>query len=162
MEIASREKMKAAELVQQEVESQRKAELDKYAIDVNNGMEIVAKQVKHGHEIAIEGLKASHAAILSSLDAKLERTSNAASQAVNDARDHINTQGAQMTGVHDMLNGVFREVRKSAALATGRKVIRKNHKGEIEGVDILHPDTGELLASHTALKDKSGRVVGMQ
>lgn len=158
----SDEKIKAAELVQREVESQRKAELERYAIDAQAGLEIIHKQVAHGHTIAIEGLKASHAAILSGLDTKLNKATDAASSAVNDAKEHIANNGATLAGVHDTLDNVLHEVRKSAALATGRKVVRKNHKGEIDGVDILHPETGAVIASHTAIKDKAGRVIGMQ
>jgi len=159
---ASDERKKAAELIQREVESQREAELKKYEIDAETGLEIVHKQISHGHTIAIEGLKASHAAILQGLDAKLNQTQQAATTAVGEAKQHIANNGATMAGVHDALDNVLHEVRKSAALATGRKVVRKNHKGEIEGVDVLHPETGEVLASHTAIKDKSGRVIGMQ
>jgi hypothetical protein len=162
LETKSAERIKAAELVQREVESQRKAELEKYNIDATTGLEIVHKQVSHGHAIAVEGLKASHAAILEGLGAKLEGATKHANEAVQTAHEAITSHGINTEHVSHMLSGVLHEVKKAGALATGRRVIRKNDKGEIDGVDILHPETGELLASHKATRDKSGRVVGMQ
>ena len=158
----SQEKQKAAELIQREVESQRKAALEKYNIDAATGLEIVHKQISHGHTVAIEGLKASHAAILEQFGAKLDSTRDTAHKAVKMASDNIEKQGIDVGHVSNLLEGVLNEVKRSGALASGHRVIRKNDKGEIEGVDILHPQTGEVLASHTAIKDKSGRVVGMQ
>ena len=162
MDNASKEKITAAELVQAEIESRRAAELEKYKIDSQNGIEIVNKQIAHGHVIAQESLKTSHQAILSALGTKLEHAAGNANAAVSEAKDHIARNGAELSGVHDMLNNVFHEVKKAGALATGRKVLRKNHKGEVEGVDILHPETGEVLARHTAIKDHTGRITGMQ
>jgi hypothetical protein len=159
---ASKEKIAAANLIQAEVESQRRAALEKYNIDATTGLEIVHKQVSHGHTIAIEGLKASHAAILEGLGAKLDATSQHAHKAVQTAHDAIQQQGLSTEHVSNLLDGVLNEVRKTGALATGKRVIRKNDKGEIQGVDILHPETGAVLASHTALKDAQGRVIGMQ
>jgi hypothetical protein len=63
--------------------------------------------------------------------------------------------------IHDTLGKVFEGVRQAGALAKARKVIRRNHKGEVDGVDLLDHD-GTVLASHTAVKDNNGRVIGMQ
>jgi hypothetical protein len=161
MDNISAEKIKAAELVQREIESQREAALKKYNIDAQTGLEIVHKQVEHGHTIALEGLKASHAAILEGLGHKLE-TADGAISAVNNAHEHIKSQGLSLSNVSNLLEGVFHEVRKNGALASGKRVIRKNKDGHIEGVDIHHAETGELLASHKAIKDHTGRIVGMQ
>ena len=51
----SSEKETAAKIVQEEVESQRKNELDKYAIDVNAGMAILRDQADKAHEASMEG-----------------------------------------------------------------------------------------------------------
>ena len=164
MKTASEEKQKAADLIQREVESQRKAELEKYAIDANNAIEIVHKQIAHGHTIAVEGLKASHAAVLSSLGAKLDATHQASkvtSEALADAKGHIASQGAGLSGVHDLLQNVFHEVKKAGSLATAKKVVRKNAKGEIDGVDLID-EGGKVLRSHKAVKDHTGRIVGME
>ena len=56
---------------------------------------------------------------------------------------------------------MFHEVKKAGALATAKKVVRKNDKGEIDGIDIVD-DGGKVLKSHKAVKDKHGRVVGME
>src|SRR5581483_7422140 len=164
MEIHSRERVKAAEIMQQEVESERKAALERYKIDSEYGIELIHKQIDHGHTVAIEGLKASHEAILQAMAAKLDQTHNAAtsaSTALGDAKGHIEKHGVDLQTVHATLNNVLNEVKRTHALATGRKVVRKNKKGEIEGIDIFGHD-GTKLASHIALKDHTGRIVGMQ
>lgn len=161
MDNTSKEKIVAAELVQRETESVRKSELEKYAIDSSTGLEIVHKQISHGHTVAVEGLKASHAAILAGLGTKLDNVASSTSKAVGDAHKAIHTSHHTISDVHETLNNVFHEVKKAGALATGRKIVRKNDKGEIDGIDIIDPD-GNILASHKALKDKSGRVIGMQ
>ena len=156
----SDEKMKAAELVQQEVESQRKAELDKYAIDVNNGMKVIDDHLQRQHDISMAGVNSTHDAILQSLEAKLGQ--NAPAAALNGAEGDIRNTGLNVQAVHDALNNVRTHLAKTDALARGPKIIRKNDKGEMEGIDILHPETGAIIASHKAVKDKSGRVIGMQ
>lgn len=162
MEIQSRERTEAAKLIQDDVDSVRKAAIDKYAIDVNAGMALIATQVKQGHEIAIEGLKASHAAILESLGAKLDQTANAAGEAVDKANGEITKQGANLDFVHRNLSDVLGQVKHAANLANAKKVVRRNGKGEVDGVDLVHHQTGEILASHTAVKDGTGRIIGMQ
>ena len=169
MDNQSAEKIKAAELIQREIESQRKSVLEKYNIDSQTGLEIVHKQVSHGHTVAIEGMKASHQAILDGLGAKLEGLSakvegahTKASKAVDKAHESINNNSLSLEHVSNVLNDSLTEMKKTTALATGHRRIRKGKDGTIDGVDILHPDTGEVIASHKAIKDKSGRVVGMQ
>lgn len=158
----SDEKIKAAELVQREIESQRKAVLEKYNIDASTGLEIVHKQVAHGHTVAIEGLKASHAALLEGLSHKLDGAHTGARDAVKAATQGIEKQGASIEAVHGMLDNVLGEITKTTALANGKRKIRKDDNGNVIGVDIHHPQTGELLASHKAVKDKNGRIVGME
>jgi hypothetical protein len=72
------------------------------------------------------------------------------------------TNGLSIEGVHTALDSVLHEVKKAGTMARARRVVRKNHKGEIDGVDLHHPDTGELLSSHKAVKDKNGRIVGLE
>lgn len=158
----SKEKQLAAELIQRENESQRAAELEKYKIDASAGLEIIHKQVEHGHTVAIEGLKASHAAILQGLDSKLNGVAQGTENAVKDAHSAVVQQSVTTEHLHNTLNKVFEAVKHTGALATARKVIRKNHKGEIEGVDLIHPQTNEVLASHSVLKDATGRITGLQ
>jgi hypothetical protein len=161
MDNQSAEKIKQAELAQREIENQRKTALEKYAIDANAGLEIVHKSVDHGHTIAIEGLKASHAAILEGLANKFGADNNATSKAVAKAQDTISKQGMSLEQIHGTLEKVFDGVKQAGALATARKVIRRNPRGEVDGVDLLDPQ-GKVLASHTAVKDENGRVIGMQ
>lgn len=157
----SKEKQLAAELIQRENESQRAAELEKYKIDSTAGLEIIHKQVDHGHTVAIEGLKASHAAILAGLDAKLGSVAKGTESAVNGAKETIQAHTDHLSNIHTTLNQVFEGVKKASALAGARRVIRKDAKGGIEGVDLLDHD-GNVLASHTAIKDHTGRITGMQ
>lgn len=164
MKAETEKTIKAAELAQREVESQRKTELDKYAIDSEAGLKLMGEQIAQGHEIAIEGLKSSHAALLATLNAKLDNVTNsgaAVDRAFADAHRGITTQGVNIAALHSGLNDVLEQVKHTGKLATGRKVVRKNAKGEIEGVDVLDHD-GTILASHKAIKDKAGRVTGMQ
>lgn len=157
----SKERITAAELVQRETESVRKAELEKYAIDSNAGLEIIHKQVEHGHTVAVEGLKASHAAILQGMSAHFDTAHTATSKAVSKATEAVHSQGHSLAGIHETLDKVFEGVKKAGALATAKKVIRKNANGEVDGIDLLDHE-GNVLASHKAIKDKSGRVTGMQ
>jgi hypothetical protein len=161
----SKEKITAAEIMQREVESQRKAALEKYAIDTNSGLTIVQKQLEHGHKVAQDTLNASHEALLSALEVKLDPTHKAATNAqdaVSHAMGEIQKHGVSLETVHSTLAKVMDHIKHQGAIAVGKKRIRKNAKGEIEGVDIHHPETGELLASHKAIKDKSGRITGME
>ena len=156
--------IKAAEIMQRETESRRKAELDKYAIDATSGVEIVSKHLDHGRTVAIEGLKASHAAILDGLNHTLttaDNASNKASEAVDKAHEAVKSHGMSIDHVHQLLSGVLEEVKRHGAIATGKRVLRKNEKGHVEGVDI-HDQHGNVIASHTAVKDQSGRIVGLQ
>ncbi len=159
---ASDEKIHAATLIQREVESQRKAELEKYNIDSQMGLEVVHKQVEHGHTIALEGIKTSNAALLVGLNHKLDAHLGAAHEAVQTAKDAAQTNGLSIEGVHSALDSVLHEVKKAGTIARARRVVRKNAQGGIEGVDLHHPETGELLGSHNAVKDKNGRVVGLE
>jgi hypothetical protein len=161
MTIQSDEKIKAAELAQREKENLRKSALEQYAIDANAGLEVVHKQIDHGHTVAIEGLKASHAAILDGLSAKLGADTSATSKAVQKAHESIAKQSMSLDEMHQTMQKVFEGVRHAGALATARKVIRRNHKGEVDGIDLLDHE-GKVLQSHTAVKDQNGRVIGMQ
>jgi len=67
MTIASQEKIKAAELIQNEVESRRKAALDKYAIDAGVSAKIVTTQHQTHAAHSLETLKAHNDAVLGSM-----------------------------------------------------------------------------------------------
>ena len=164
MDNASKEKIKAAEIAQQEVESQRKMEMDKYAIDSNAGLDIINKQIDHGHQVAMQQLAAGHEAALKGLDAKLDSVTNAGAK-IDSALDNTTKGMAKHTvdigHVHAALNETLEHVKRQGQLATGRKVVRRNKKGEVEGVDVMSHD-GKVLQSHTAVKDEHGRITGMQ
>lgn len=157
MDNESTEKIKAAELEQRERESLRKSELEVYAIDATHGFEIIHKKIEHGHTVALEGLKASHAAILD-MSNKFDTSRNETQKAVEKAHDSIR---AHTAGVEDTLGKMLQNVERAGKLATAKKRLRKNDRGEIEGIDLLDHD-GTVLAQHKALKDSSGRVVGME
>jgi hypothetical protein len=156
--------IKAAELAQREVESQRKAELDKYAIDSEAGLQMIREQHGRDHDIAIEGLKTSHAALLSTLDNKLNSVTNAGAtvnNALAKAHEGISTTGANVAAMHSNLGDLADHIKHVGRLAMASKKVVKNDKGEIEGVDVVDHD-GTVLAHHKAIKDpKTGRVTGM-
>lgn len=163
MKSQTQKDIKAAELMQREVESKRKFELDKYAIDSEAGLRMISEQHSREHEVAIEGLKANHSALLSTLDNKLDRVTSAGStvnNALAKAHEGISTQGANVAAIHSGLNDLADHVKRVGRLATASKVVKKNAKGEIEGVDVVDHD-GTVLAHHKAIKDKTGRVTGM-
>lgn len=159
MTTQSAERIKKAELEQKERDSIRDAHLKKYQIDSEHGSEIVGKFIAHNHDVAIEGLKATNAAILEALSAKVDGNHNATSAAVDKAHK---VQTETLANVHAMLDKVHQQVKHAGKLATAKRHARRNDKGDLEGIDLLDAETGDLLASHTAVKDKSGRVIGMQ
>jgi len=97
IEAASQEKIKAAELIQRETESQRKADVELAAINAHAGLEIVHSAVQKGHERVMETVKASHAAIQTALEAKLTPGHPNASTSV----------GAAVKGAHDALQALL-------------------------------------------------------
>jgi hypothetical protein len=157
---ASQEKQKAADILQREVESQRKAQLEKYAIDAQAGSAIIAKHVDHSNTVAIETMKASHTASIDALNAKLDKTTsgtNATQKAVTDAHNGIAQQGLSAGATNDALDQVINTIKHNAALASGKKVLRHNGKGELEGLDIVD-HSGKVLSSHKAVRDQHGHV----
>jgi hypothetical protein len=158
MEIKSREQIKAAELVQAEVESERTNATELYRIHAQTGAEIIQAEVDHRHQAAIEGLKATHTAINEALSARL---APAKVTGTGETQDKIGAQTLTAEHVNTALGGVMNDMKKAHALATGKRVVRHNDKGEIQGVDVHHRETGEKLASYKATKDASGRVTGL-
>jgi hypothetical protein len=164
LEIVSREKIKAAEIMQAEVESRRRAEGEKYAVDAKAGADIIHTQLEHDYKHTAQTLESSHDAILAALFSNLDKAGDVASKAggaVDKANEAIQSSHDGITKVHEKLNGVLDQVKQQTAISTGRKVLRKNPKGEVEGVDIVAPD-GKVLQSHNVVKDSSGRVTGLQ
>ena len=160
----SDEKIKAAELVQREVENQRKIFIEKYAIDASGGIEIIRKEQAHGHTVAVEGLRATHAAILQSTQSMLDSNQKAAEkahQAADNAKESINHSTVEMHTVKGAIQNALGEVHRAAALATAKKVVRKNAKGHIEGVDLVD-HAGNVLHSQKVIKDASGRIIGAE
>jgi hypothetical protein len=141
MEIQSREKVKAAELVQQEVESQRQAAVTMYGIDAKAGTDIIEKHIDHGHEFEIEHVRARNEGIL-----------DAGKVPSPDGGLHI-----PEAGLHDVMGKLDR----TAAIASGRKVLRHGPNGEVQGVDVLD-HTGATLMSRKVVKDASGRITGLE
>lgn len=157
----SNERIKAAELMQQDVESRRKAAADKYAIDSNVGVQIIRASQEHQHEVALESLKSHHNAELTALQgqyAGAEGGMKSAHQSLSAAHEAIN---GHTEAVSSKLDNIFDSVNKAVQIATGRKVVRKNKKGEIEGLDILDHE-GKVVHSQNAVKDQNGRVIGLQ
>lgn len=88
----SEEKITAAKLSQQEIESQRKSALEQYAIDSQAGLEIMKSQLAHGQKIDQAKVDAHHEATLSALNSKINNATNSGrslDRAVDKAHDGI-------------------------------------------------------------------------
>lgn len=157
---ASDEKQKAADILQREVESQRKAELEKYAIDAQAGSSIIEKHVAHSNAVELATMKASHTASLDTLNAKLNNAvggQSATNKAMTDAHNGIAQHGLSAGATNDALDQVIQTIKHHAAIASGKKVLRHNGKGELEGLDIVD-HSGKVLSSHKAVRDQHGKV----
>lgn len=156
--------LKAAELIQREVESVREAELQKYAIDVNTGVEIVRQEHQKELALALEKVKAAHTAILERLSADLAvsaENGTSSVDAVKKAHSEIEASMQRIGDISNSLNTLFEKTHKAVTVATGKKVVRKSPTGEVDGVDVLD-EKGNIVASQKALRDAQGRIVGMQ
>lgn len=163
MEIEGRAKEKAAELIQQEIESQRKAAIDKYGIDSQVGMTLIKTQQEHVNDVTLESLKASHAAATTQMAGAAEKTAGAVAQipsSMKATHSAIQEHAKSLTEVSAGMSDLLTSVNKAVALATGQRRIRKNHKGEVEGVDVLDND-GNTLAALNVLRDQTGRITGL-
>lgn len=157
-------KIKAAELLQQDADSQRKAAVDKYAIDSNVGVQMLRATQDAENEQTLQALKSHHDVALTAIKQQFAGATDsirdipkhvkAAHSAIEDHANKIGELGKQITDV-------FSSVNKAVQIATGKRVVRKNKKGEIEGVDILDHE-GKVLSSKEAVKDHTGRVIGLQ
>lgn len=88
----SDEKIKAADILQDDLKDQRKAQLQKYAIDSDAGIRLMIAQLGHGHNVDTQKITAHHDATLAELDAKLNQATNAGKKlghAVEKAHDGI-------------------------------------------------------------------------
>lgn len=106
----SDQKIKAADLVQREVESQRKAIIEKYAVDSSVGLGIIEKHLDHMHDTAITTLKSSHDHIKDAMNATLSGDANKLNIAAKAVTDH----GLTIDKVHATLRGALHEVRKNS------------------------------------------------
>jgi hypothetical protein len=152
----------AAKIMQQDVESQRKAVTDKYAIDSNVGVQLLRDSLEHEHEQNLTTMKSHHDAALNAMGNQFKGATEGMMAIPSTlARTHaaIEAHGAKLGEVAEKIGDVF--VNKAVKIATGRRVIRKGKDGTIDGVDILDHD-GTVLASHKAVKGPDGRVTGLQ
>ncbi len=165
MQNDSHEKMKAAELMQDEVKDQRKAAMEKYAIDSNVGVDLMKTQHTIEHDNAMKALETHHQAVIETLKAQVQSATGSAagiSQAASAAHNAIAEHAGKMQEAVTQVGQVGPAINKAVALATGKRVVRKHPKtGVIEGVDILDHQ-GNVVHSQKAIKDHNGRVVGME
>ncbi len=158
--------IKAADILQKDGEAQLKAATDKYAIDSNVGVQLLRAAQDHEHAIALQTLKSHHDTEVNAVSSQFAAATDgvktigtnleATHQAINQHADNVGKMAGQMTDV-------FATVNKAVKIATGKRVVRKHPKtGAIEGVDIVDHETGQVLASHKAVKDHLGRVVGTE
>jgi hypothetical protein len=158
--------VKAADILQKDSEAQLKATTDKYAIDSNVGVQLLRAAQDHEHAMALQTLKSHHDVATNAVSAQFAAATDGvksvgsnleqAHQAINQHAQAVGDMGAKM-------GDVFETVNKAVKIATGKRVVRKHPKtGAIEGVDIVDHETGKVLASHKAVKDHMGRVIGTE
>lgn len=88
----SHEKIKAAEISQDEVKDQRKAELEKYAIDSDAGVKIMLAQMAQGHKVDSTKIQGHADVTLAALNARINGATDAGAdlnKAVDKAHDGI-------------------------------------------------------------------------
>lgn len=164
MQNQSEERIKGAELMQQEVESQRRAAIERYGIDSKFGWELIRAQIDHENEVNLSQVKAHQATEAEGLRNQLGEAAagvKALPTVIQRTHEAIDQHGQVMGEMAGKLGEVFNQATHAIKVATGQRRIRKNAKGEIEGVDILDHE-GNVLASHQAMKDGNGRVIGLQ
>ena len=133
-------------------------------IDSNVGLGIINATQQQAHEVAIKHLESSHSAILDTLGAEVKKATEGVGStkaALDKAHASIAEHTSAMADLHKTLGSIAPGINKAVAIATGTKRVRKNNKGEIEGVDVLDHE-GKVIHQQTAVKDHSGRVIGMQ
>lgn len=108
----SNEKVKAAELVQQEVESRRKAALERYAIDAGVGIKAVQIQHDTHQSHSLQTLKATHDAILNSMSATDESTGTP----LDKAKHAIQSHGADLPTIGDAIGALAGAPRHSGSI----------------------------------------------
>ncbi len=165
MQNASHEKQKAADLMQQEVESQRKAAMEKYAIDSNVGVNMIKEQHAQEHALAMQNLKTTHTAVLETLKGEVAKAVGGAGSltaASNAAHGAIMEHTGKMTDAMQQIATVGPAINKAVQIATGKRVIRKHPKtGQVQGIDIVD-EAGKVVHSKNAVHDANGRVIGME
>ncbi len=165
MQNASHEKQKAADLMQQEVESQRKAAMEKYAIDSNVGVTLIKGEQLAEHARTMEALKANHSAIVETLKGQVNQAEGAAgsvSGALSQAHGAIKAHTGAMTDAMQQISGVSTTINKAVVLATGKRVVRKHPKtGKPLGIDI-QDHTGKIVHSQNFIHDANGRISGVE
>ncbi len=165
MQNSSHEKMKAAELMQDEVKDQRKAAMEKYAIDSNVGLGLIKEQHTQEHDRAMAALQTHHAAVIETLKGEVQSATGSAagiSKAASAAHQSIADHTATITGAMQQISTVGPAINKAVQIATGKRVIRKHPKtGQVQGVDIVD-DSGKVIHSKNAIHDHNGRVIGME
>jgi hypothetical protein len=156
--------IKAAELVQQDAESQRKAGVDIYAIDANVGLKLLEAANQREHEVNMQGIKSHHEAIIGNLGQQFQGATDGVKsigKSLKSTHEAIDEHVQQVGELGAKMNEVFHGVHKAMKLATAKKVIRKSPDGQIEGVDHVDED-GKVIKSQTAVKDRHGRVTGLE
>lgn len=88
MEIASKEKVEAAQLIQREVESRRKAAVERYAIDAGVGIKAIQMQHDTNQTHSLQTLKATHDAVLNSMGATEDKPGTALQKAQSAIQNH--------------------------------------------------------------------------
>jgi hypothetical protein len=165
MQNASHEKQKAADLMQQEVESQRKAAMEKYAIDSNVGVNLIKEQHSAEHALAMQNLKTQHTAIIDSLKGQMSQAEGAAgsiSGAVQAAHGAITAHTGKVTEAMQQMGTIGSAINKAVVIATGKRVVRKHPKTGIpQGIDIIGHD-GKVAHSQNFTHDANGRISGVE
>lgn len=162
---ASHEKIAAAQLMQQEIESQRKATMEKYAIDSNVGVNLMKTQATQEHERAMQDLKTTHSAVIETLKGEISRaegTAGSLAKASDAAHGSIAEHTGRVTAAMQQISVVGSHINKAVQIATGTRRIRKHPKtGAVVGIDVLDGE-GNVIHSKKAVHDHQGRVIGLE
>jgi hypothetical protein len=164
IESETKKAVEAANILQKDSESQRKAAVDKYAIDSNVGLQLLKSAQDHDNDVNLQTIKSHHDAAVASIGQQFAEATGGVKSVgshLEKVHESIEEHSNRMGELGKKVTDVFDHVNKAVQIATGKRRIRKNAKGEIEGMDILN-DKGEVLVSHKALKDHTGRVIGLQ
>jgi hypothetical protein len=154
----SAERIKAADIAQQERESQRQAQIDKYKTDTDASTKLAVAQHQTAHNAQMEQFRAEHSVGMKQFEGQQ-------SAQLEEQKVRLKSQPAlEMAGQVQELAGQLQDAVQSmkdalSIVLTAKRQIRRGKDGKAEGVDVVGPD-GSVIASQSVQRGPDGRVVG--